>query len=76
VTGASFTGGTSNCAAVNKEIAEVTIGFWQNIYKGDYGRLATGLQYEYVRRKSFVGVPGAVSTDDNILLSSLRWYPF
>ena len=29
VTGASFTGGTSNCAAVNKEVDMATIGFWQ-----------------------------------------------
>ena len=28
VTNASFTGGTSNCAAVNKEVDMVTVGFW------------------------------------------------
>ncbi|MGA7806505.1 hypothetical protein [Bradyrhizobium sp.] len=76
VTGASFTGGTSNCAAVNKEVDMATVGFWQNLYKGDYGRVATGLQYEYIRRKSFDGVPGPVSTNDNVVLSSLRYYPF
>jgi hypothetical protein len=76
VTGASFTGGASGCAAVNKEVDMATIGFWQNIYKGDYGRLATGLQYEYIKRKSFDGVPGPVSTSDNVILSSLRYYPF
>jgi hypothetical protein len=76
VTGASFTGGTSNCAAVNKEVDVLTLGFWQNLYKGDYGRVATGLQYEYVRRKSFDGVPGPVSTNDNVVMSSLRYYPF
>jgi hypothetical protein len=76
VTGASFTGGASNCAAVNKEVDVVTVGFWQNLYKGDYGRVTAGLQYEYIRRKSFEGVPGPVSTDDNVVLSSLRYYPF
>jgi hypothetical protein len=76
VTGASFTGGVSNCAAVTKQVDHVTVGFWQNVYKGDYGRVAAGLQYEYIRRKSFDGVPGPVSTDDNIIMSSLRWYPF
>lgn len=76
VTGASFTGGASNCAAVNKEVDMVAAGFWQNLYKGDYGRVATGLQYEYIRRKSFDGVPGPVSTNDNVVLSSLRYYPF
>ena len=76
VTGASFTGGASNCAAVNKEVDMVAAGFWQNLYKGDYGRVATGFQYEYIRRKSFDGVPGPVSTSDNVVLSSLRYYPF
>ena len=76
VTGASFTGGASNCAAVNKEVDLLTVGFWQNLYKGDYGRVATGFQYEYIRRKSFDGVPGPVSTSDNVVMSSLRYYPF
>jgi hypothetical protein len=79
VTGASFTGGTSNCAAVNKEVDMATVGFWQNIYKGSYGRMAAGLQYEYIVRKSFdtnPGLGGSVSTNDNVFLSSLRYYPF
>jgi hypothetical protein len=79
VTGASFTGGTSNCAAVNKEVDMATVGFWQNVLKGSYGRVAAGLQYEYIVRKSFDTIPGgggAVSTNDNIFLSSLRYYPF
>jgi hypothetical protein len=79
VTASSFTGGTSNCAAVNKEVDMIAAGFWQNLYKGSYGRVAVGAQYEYVQRKSFDTVPGnggAVSTNNNILLSSLRYYPF
>jgi hypothetical protein len=78
-TGASFTGGTSNCAAVNKEVDMATVGFWQNLLKGSYGRVAAGLQYEFIRRKSFDTNPGnggAVSTDDNVFLTSLRYYPF
>jgi hypothetical protein len=79
ITGASFTGGTNNCAAINKEVDMATVGFWQNVYKGSYGRVAAGLQYEYIVRKSFDTIPGgggAVSTNDNIFLSSLRYYPF
>ena len=79
VTAASFTGGVNNCAAVNKEVDMATVGFWQNIYKGSYGRMAAGLQYEYIVRKSFdtnPGLGGAVSTNDNVLLTSLRYYPF
>src|SRR5262249_17482619 len=29
-----------------------TVGFWQNAYKGDYGRVAFGAQYEYIKRKA------------------------
>jgi hypothetical protein len=79
ITGASFTGGANNCAAVNKEVDMATVGFWQNVYKGSYGRLAAGLQYEYIVRKSFDTNPGnggPVSTNDNIVLTSLRYYPF
>jgi hypothetical protein len=79
VTSASFSGGVNNCAAINKEIDMVTVGFWQNLAKGSYGRVAAGLQYEYVIRKSFDTNPrlgGAVSTNNNIFLTSLRYYPF
>jgi hypothetical protein len=79
ITGASFTGGVNNCAAINKEVDMATVGFWQNIYKGSYGRVASGLQYEYIVRKSFDTLPGnggPVSTNDNVFLSSLRYYPF
>jgi hypothetical protein len=78
-TAASITNGTSNCAAVNKEVDMVTVGFWQNLLKGSYGRVAAGLQYEYIQRKSFDTIPrdgGAVSTNDSVFLTSLRYYPF
>lgn len=35
------------------------MGFWQNPYKGDYGRVAAGAQYEYIRRQAFPGIGGA-----------------
>ncbi len=85
VTNASFTGGTSNCVAINKEVDMVTVGFWQNLYKGPVGRVAACLQWEYIQRKSFDTVAtnvantlggGAVSTNDNVFLTSLRYYPF
>lgn len=75
-TSASFTGGASDCAAINKTLSEVTVGFWQDLYKGAYGQVRGGLQYEYIRRESFNGVGGAVAADNNIFLTSLRYYPF
>jgi hypothetical protein len=91
-TAASFTGGTSNCAAINKELEEVTVGFWQDFYKGNYGRVAGGFEWEFIRRLSFPGVggtaatavgpgllhgsAGSVSTSDSVFMTSLRYYPF
>jgi hypothetical protein len=73
----SFAGTTpANCIANNRRLSEVTVGFWQNLYRGDYGRVAAGAQYEYIKRQAFAGIGGAPSTDDNIVMTSLRWYPF
>src|SRR6516225_7667364 len=73
----SFSGGTpADCIANNKRLSEITAGFWQNVYKGDYGRVTFGAQYEYIKRKSFVGIGGDVSTDNNVVMTSVRYYPF
>jgi hypothetical protein len=56
-------------------LSDVTVGFWQNVYKGNYGRVAVGAQYAYIKREVFEGIGGAPSTDDNIILTSIRYYP-
>jgi hypothetical protein len=84
------TGTSSNCAAVNKLISGTTFGFWQDVYRGPMGRVATGMQWEWIHREAFPGygvvaasatgpaLPGvgAVHTDDQMVLASIRWYPF
>jgi hypothetical protein len=80
VTSTTFsTSASATCTAINKEVDMVSVGLWQNILKGSYGRVAAGLNYEYIVRKSFdtnPGLGGAVSTNDNVIMSSLRYYPF
>jgi hypothetical protein len=76
-TASSFSSGTTpTCVANNRRLAEVTVGFWQDLYKGHLGRIALGAQYEYIRREAFEGVGGAPSTDNNVFYTSLRYYPF
>jgi hypothetical protein len=76
VTPSSFNGSTpSSCIANNRRLSDVTAGFWQNVYKGQFGRVAVGAEYEYIKRESFNGVGGTVSTYDNVIFTSLRWYP-
>jgi hypothetical protein len=74
-TAASFATGTSaTCVADNKRLVDAKVGFWQDLYKGPYGRFAVGSELEYLKRRSFAGVGGAVSTDNTVGFTSLRYY--
>jgi hypothetical protein len=77
VTPASFAGATpSDCIANNRRVMELAIGFWHDLYKGNFGRVRVGAQYEYLRREAFEGIGGAPTTDNNIILTSIRYYPW
>lgn len=64
------------CVGDTREIDQLTGGTWFNVYSGDYGRARLGLQYSYTERKAFEGVGGAPKTDDNMVFTSIRFYPF
>jgi hypothetical protein len=71
------------CTFDVQKAQEFTIGFWQDMYKGDLGRVRAGLQYEYVRLTAFPGVPTGTGTpnvgltpNNNIAFFSIRYYPF
>ena len=55
-----FNGSSALCAANVQRVQEFTIGFWQDIYKGDLGRARVGLQYEYVTLDLFSGATGTI----------------
>ena len=79
VSATSFAGGPAplgGCVANTRRLIDITGGFWQNLYKGDYGRVAVGAQYAYVRKEAFDGIGGAPKTDNNIIMTSLRYYPW
>ena len=74
-TAASFATVTSaTCVGNTKRLVDAKIGFWQDLYKGRYGRFAVGAELEYLKRTSFDGIGGAVSTDNLIGFTSLRYY--
>jgi hypothetical protein len=54
-TSEGFNGSSALCSANVQRVQEFTIGFWQDIYKGDLGRARIGLQYEYVTLDLFSG---------------------
>jgi len=41
-----------------------------------WSAVAFGAQYEYIKRNAFAGIGGAPSTDNNIVMTSVRYYPF
>jgi hypothetical protein len=67
-------GGT--CTANAKDIFEATVGFWWKFYQGDFGSARWGGQYEYVARNVWGGVGGGGTADNNIIMTSFRFYPF
>jgi hypothetical protein len=76
------TGGTtnypsnpSNCSGVNRDIQEITFGYWYDLYKGNRGRFRQGIQYGYAQRKTWADPNGlAPEGDDNIFETSFRYY--
>lgn len=78
--------GTTCAASLNVQRAqELTVGLWQNVYKGRYGRVAAGLQYEYLRLTAFPGTTTlaggptpnqGLNPNNNVVFVSLRYYPF
>ncbi len=73
----------STCTFDVQKAQEFTIGYWQDLYKGDMGRVRAGVQYEYIKLTAFQGVPTGAGTpnvglipDNNIAFFSLRYYPF
>lgn len=73
--GCAIEGGS--CSATTKLIDQATIGFWQKLYQGPWGRLQVGAQYSYTERKGFTdSVGNGPSQSENMFFTSFRYYPF
>jgi hypothetical protein len=64
------------CQAQTEDLQQVTGGFWQDIYKGDFGRFAIGGQAGWIWRLGFPGMGGTPKTNIGIFMTSIRYYPF
>ncbi len=49
---------------------------YDTIFQGAYGTVKAGVQYSYNQRFAFAGVGGAPKTDDHIVMTQIRYYPF
>jgi len=66
----------ASCNGNTREIRQFTAGLYDTIYQGKYGQVKAGVQYSYNQRFAFGGVGGAPKTDDNIVMTQIRYYPF
>jgi hypothetical protein len=83
VAGVAFgtTTGATGCAAQTKALYELTAGLWDKVWDGPFGSFRLGLQYEFVLLQAFPGMNGKFPTsgplaNDNIVMTSIRYYPF
>jgi hypothetical protein len=64
----------ANCAGNTRVIYEGTLGFWYRLYSGDKGRVQFGPQYSYLNRSPWQGKGGTPSAQENMILTSFRYY--
>lgn len=67
-------GGT--CSPNLRAVDEITGGFWSRLYNGHYGSFRYGMQYSYHHNIALPGTGGKPTTDDNMVFTSIRYYPF
>ncbi len=70
----------SSCGNQNKDVQELTAGYWYNIFSGPKGRLRYGLQYAWFERDLWSGAGGTTNPSngakgtDNMFWTSFRYY--
>ncbi|HWY60293.1 MAG TPA: hypothetical protein VNW15_00180 [Rhizomicrobium sp.] len=72
--GCAIEGGA--CSPNLESLEQVATGFWWKSYQGKFGSFRLGMQYSYTHLSAFAGAGGKPTTDDNMLFSSIRYYPF
>jgi hypothetical protein len=66
----------ATCNGNTREVRQITAGFYDTIYQGNFGTLKAGAQYSYTQRLAFQAVGGAPTTDDHVVMTQIRYYPF
>jgi len=69
------------CAAVLKNLAQGTMGFWWHLYKGGFGSMRYGMQYSYTNKTTWQGANGTGGAlihgpraNEAMVMSSFRYY--
>src|SRR5207248_9497470 len=62
------------CTADTKNLVEVTARFFYKFYNGPKSRIQWGPQFSHIIRNTWSGVGGSPDTDQNMVLTSFRYY--
>ncbi|PXA84856.1 hypothetical protein DMC47_39590 [Nostoc sp. 3335mG] len=82
---APSTATTFGCAGNTRRIRQLTVGAWDKIYNGSFGRAQIGFQWSYTQRQLFDGTgasngltayAGMPQTHNNMAFLTFRYYPF
>ena len=64
-----------SCGAQNRDVQEISAGWWYDFYRGDRGRFRQGFQYSYAERQGWSGAAGIGAKGiDNMVWTSLRYF--
>ncbi|MCL2660954.1 MAG: hypothetical protein FWD64_10635, partial [Acidobacteriaceae bacterium] len=74
--GAPYNPGTpANCLGATRALVEGTAGFTYRVYNSPkYGKLQYQFQYSRLVRNAWLGIGGAPSANNNLILTSMRYY--
>jgi hypothetical protein len=75
-TGCTIEGSAAGCVANMKSEWQATLGGWWKFYQGKAGMMEVGASEAYVHVDTFAGVGGAPHANENIVMTSFRYYPF
>jgi hypothetical protein len=59
-----------------KQVDQITAGLWDKAYTGKFGQVRIGLQYSHTNLTSFTAAGGTPKTNDDMIFTSFRYYPF
>jgi hypothetical protein len=66
----------TTCVGNTSTVRQITGGFWDDIFRGPFGRLTWGLQYSYTQKVGFPGEGYTPKVDESMFFGSIRYYPF
>jgi len=64
----------NSCSGANRNIYEVTAGYWFKLFRGEFGRVQYGNQVAYIHRYLWSGVDHTPQGGDLVVYSTVRFY--